>query len=82
MTAISINKKQLTVDTSDISEGANEGANEGVNEGVNAIVDTRSIQHVQITNQTPIRHPPTYCVKHDNHCDCRAHIDIWWKFHS
>ena len=65
MTAISINKKQLTVDTSDISEGAYEGVYEGANEGANAIVDTRSIQHVQTTNQTPIRHPPTYCVKHD-----------------
>ena len=60
MTANSINKKQLTVDTS----GDNEGDNEGVNEGVNAIVvDTWFIQETRHVPQT--RRAPTYCVKHD-----------------
>jgi len=56
MTANSINKKQLTVDTSDIC--------------VNAIVDTRFIQYDQDyqtqTRDVPqTRHAPTYCAKHD-----------------
>jgi len=57
MTAISINKKQLTVDTSD--------CNEGVNEGANATIDTWFIQETIHVPQT--RYAPTYCVKYDTH---------------